>query len=105
MDPLKGKIGDVAVLALLRGCAGLRFLSLRGGKATPGVVEQVNEDRDSGVRLEKLCFLAQEEGGEWEEKVKVLSGGRRRLLVEVGEGDESVSVWKGGKERVLLSVS
>jgi hypothetical protein len=105
MDPLQGKIGDVALLALLRRCAGLRFLSLRGGKATSGVAEKMNEDRNMGARLEKLCLLAPEEGGEWEEKVRALSGGRRRLHIEAGEGDGTVSIWRGGKEQVLLSVS
>jgi hypothetical protein len=104
MDPLKGKIGGVAVLALLRGCAGLRFLSLRGGNTTPGAVEKMNEDRNLGARLDKLCLLAQEEGGEWEETMRALSGGRRRLHIEVGEGNGTVIIWKGGKEQVLLSV-
>jgi hypothetical protein len=105
MDPIKGKIGDVAVLALLRGCGGLRFLSVRGGKVTGGVVDKMDEDRNLGARLEKLCLLAQEEAGEWEEKVRALSGVRRRLRIEIGEEDENLCVWKGGKDQVLLSVS
>jgi hypothetical protein len=104
MDLFKGKIGDVAVLALLKGCLGLRFLSVRGGKVTGSVVEKMDEDRNLGARLEKLCLLAQEEGGEWEEKVRALSG-VRRLRVEIGEEEGNVGVWKGGKEQVLLSVS
>jgi hypothetical protein len=105
MDPIKGKIANVAVLALLRGCVGLRFLSLRGGKVTGGVMEKMNEDRNLGVRLEKLYLLSQEEGGEWEEKVRALSGLRRRLRIEIGEEEGNVGVWKGGEEQVLLSVS
>jgi hypothetical protein len=101
MDPIKGKIGDVAVLALLRGCVGLRFLSLRGGKVTDGVVEKMEEDRNLGARLEKLCLLSQEGGGGWEEKVRALSGLRRKLRIEIGEEEGNVGVWKGGKEQVL----
>lgn len=104
MDPIKGRIGDVAVLALLRGCGGLKLLSVRGGKVTAGVVEKMREDRNLGARLEKLCLLAQEDGGEWEEKARTLSGARRRLHIEIGEEEENMSAWNGGKEQ-LLSVS
>jgi hypothetical protein len=105
IDPVKGKIGDGAVLALLRGCVGLRFLSVRGGKVTGGVAEKMNEDRNLGARLEQLCLLTQEEGGEWEEKVRALSEVRRRLRIEIGEEEGNVDIWKSGEKQVLLSVS
>jgi hypothetical protein len=105
MDLFKGKIGDVAVLALLRGCAGLRFLSVRGGKITSGVVEKMDEDRNLGARLERLCLLDQGEDGERKEKVRALSRVRRRLRIEIGEEEGHVCIWNGGKEQVLLSVS
>jgi len=75
------KVSDVAVLALLKNCGSLRFLSVKASGVTCGVLEKMGEDRGLGRGLEVLALDDVE--GDWEDMVREVRRARKRLVVVV----------------------
>ena len=75
------KVSDVALLALLKNCGSLRFLSAKGAGVTCGVLEKMGEDRGLGRGLEVLVLNGVE--GNWEEMAREVRSARKRLVVVV----------------------
>jgi len=80
----------------------LKYLKVDGANVTMGLVEKMMGDEELGGRLEKICLIGDElYMSDFQEKIKELSGRRKRLVVEVGDKVSSVSSWLGGKEKLI----